>query len=437
MDTFGKECIEEGKYNYSYKGEVAIPPLGMVDDLLCITECGHKTAMMNGYINFKTNSKKLQFGGKKCKKLHVGHTNSDYKCQDLSVDKWSEVEISNDVTGELEFKDIYDGVHIMEETDEEKYLGDVISTDGSNIKNIKARIAKGTGIVNKILTILDGIPFGKHYFKVGVLLRDSLLVSSVLFNSEAWYSLTNAELNLLETVDLSLMRQLLNAPKATPKEMLYLELGCVPLREIIRGRRLMFLQYILNEEPNSMINRFFQSQLKNKTKKDWVTAVLDDLKYLDLNNLSMENIKNMKKTSFKKLIKQKINQKTFEKLKSLKMSHSKVENAEHSDIIMQKYLQPNNTKMNKEDAQLIFKLRCRMTEAKVNLKGKYDNLECGACGIEEENQEHIIKCKELNKNNDILEFEYSKLFNGTVLEKLKISKMFKENFKVLEKMRKG
>ena len=120
VDTFGKECIEEGKYNYSYKGEVAIPPLGMVDDLLCITECGHKTAMMNGYINFKTTSKKLQFGGKKCKKLHVGHTNSDYKCQDLSVDKWSEVEISNDVTGELEFKDIYDGVHIMEKTDEEK-----------------------------------------------------------------------------------------------------------------------------------------------------------------------------------------------------------------------------------------------------------------------------------------------------------------------------
>ena len=145
----------------------------------------------------------------------------------------------------------------------------------------------------------------------------------------------------------------------------------------------------------------------------------------------------MKKTSFKKLIKQKINQKTFENLQSLKMSHSKVENVEHSDIIMQKYLKPNNTKMNKEDAQLIFKLRCRMTEAKVNLKGKYDNLECGACGIEEENQEHIIKCEELNMNNDIVEFEYSKLFNGTVLEKLKISKMFKENFKLLERMRKG
>ena len=54
--------------------------------------------------------------------------------------------------------------------------------------------------------------------------------------------------------------------------------------------------------------------------------------------LKYGNDKNMKKTSFKKLIKPKINQKTFENLKCLKMSHSKVKNLEHCDIIMQKYL---------------------------------------------------------------------------------------------------
>ena len=409
----------------------------MVDDLLCITECGHKTAMMNGYINFKTSSKKLQFGGDKCKKLHVGHTYDDYKCQDLSVDKWSEVEITNDVTGEIDFKDVYDGVQLMEEKEEDKYLGDVISKDGKNIKNIKARIAKGTGIVNKILTILDGIHFGKHFFKVGVLLRNTLLVSSVLFNSEAWYNVTSAELNLLETVDLLLLRQILKAPRETPKEIIYLELGCIPLREIIRERRLMFLHYILNEESNSLIYRFFQSQFKNKTKKDWVTTVLDDLEHLDLKYLTMETIKKMKKTSFKKLIKQKTFQKTFENFEKIKSSHLKVVNVEHCDIIMQKYLQPNTTKMTKEDAQLIFKLRCRMTEAKVNLKGKYDDLECGACGLEEESQQHIIKCKELNKNRSKEEVEYSKIFNGTVIEKLKIAKMFQENFEILEARRKG
>ena len=166
----------------------------------------------------------------------------------------------------------------MEEKEEEKYLGDVISTDGRNLKNIKARIAKGKGIANKIITMLDDIPFGKHYFEVGIILRDSLLVSSVLFNSEAWYNLTESDLDLLETVDLLFLRKLLKAPKGTPKEMLFLELGCLPLREIVRERRLNFLHYILNEDPNSMIYRVFQSQIKSRTNKDWATTVIEDLK---------------------------------------------------------------------------------------------------------------------------------------------------------------
>ena len=165
----------------------------------------------------------------------------------------------------------------MEEKEDERYLGDVISKDGRNIKNIQARVNKGTGIVRKILTFLDGIPFGKYHFEAGVILRNSLLVSSMLFNSEVWYNVTDAELNLLETVDLMLLRGILNTPKSTPKEMLFLELGIVPFREIIRKRRLGFLSYILKEDEESMIYRFVESQRRNKTPKDWVTTVLSDI----------------------------------------------------------------------------------------------------------------------------------------------------------------
>ena len=118
----------------------------------------------------------------------------------------------------------------MEEKSEEKYLGDLISKDGRNLKNIQGRINKGKGIVTKILNILEGIPFGKVYFKVAVILRNTLLVSSMLCNSEAWVNLTNSELDLLETVDVMLLRNTLKAPVSTPKEMLFLELGVQPLR---------------------------------------------------------------------------------------------------------------------------------------------------------------------------------------------------------------
>ena len=90
----------------------------------------------------KTDSKKLQFGAQKCKKLHVGKARDDHNCQTLAVDNWKEVEILNDETGIEEIADICEGEEVMEEKLDEKYLGDIIDSKGKNIKNIKARVTK-------------------------------------------------------------------------------------------------------------------------------------------------------------------------------------------------------------------------------------------------------------------------------------------------------
>ena len=103
---------------------------------------------------------------------------------------------------------------------------------------------------------------------------------------------------------------------------------------------------------------------------------------------------------------------------------------------MQKYLQANSCKITQEEAKLIFKLRCRTINVKRNMKGMYDNLDCTACGAEEETQEHVIKCEKLSKNKEKNDVNYEKLFNGTVDEKLIIARIFKENYDVLENMKK-
>ena len=148
------------------------------------------------------------------------------------------------------------------------------------------------------MTILEGISFGNHYFEVAIMLRNSLLVSSMLCNSGAWYNVTAAEMNLLETVDLQLLRAILRAPKSTPKEMLFLELGCIPFSEIMRQRRLSFLHYILHESPESMIFKFFQTQYKNRTSKDWVTTILNDLEEVKL-GVTIDEIHKMKRSKYK------------------------------------------------------------------------------------------------------------------------------------------
>ena len=252
--------------------------------------------------------------------------------------------VVNDETGVDEIKDIFEGEKEMELREEEKYLGDILSSDGRNIRNVKARVAKGKGIICRIMTILEGLPFGKYYYEVGVILRNSLLVSSMLCNTEAWYSITTAEIELLETVDVQFLRKLLNAPIATPKEMLYLELGCTPFRELIAKRRILFLHYILRE--GSMIRNFFAVQSKNPKPKDWVLTVKKDLEELKL-ELDIENIKTYTKPTLKILLNKAISIKVMKRLNTLKENHSKVRNISHTSLKMQNYLKANRYKISK------------------------------------------------------------------------------------------
>ena len=91
VDTYGKECLEQDKYLFRYRNTIPVPPLSMVDDILCICKCGIDSVLLNAFINLKTNTKKLQFGEDKCFKMHVG-TNKTI-CPDLKIDKWSTVNV--------------------------------------------------------------------------------------------------------------------------------------------------------------------------------------------------------------------------------------------------------------------------------------------------------------------------------------------------------
>ena len=137
VDTFGKECLAKTKYLYLYnvyKNSVKIPILSMVDDALAVSECGYKSSMLNTFLNTKTNIKKLQYGTSKCFKMHVGKTHIPEVCPDLAIDGWKIKETNEVETNVFDVEDELDGAYNMESVDSEKYLGDIISNDGKNIK---------------------------------------------------------------------------------------------------------------------------------------------------------------------------------------------------------------------------------------------------------------------------------------------------------------
>ena len=137
VDGFCKESLAEELEPYHYKGKVLVPLLGMVDDMLSISESGYKTNRLNAFINAKTAVKRLQFGPDKCHIMHVGNNIPGYKKTKLFVDGWEMKEIQDKSTGEVEDHESFKGDCIIEESNTEKYLGQIISSDGTNATNVK------------------------------------------------------------------------------------------------------------------------------------------------------------------------------------------------------------------------------------------------------------------------------------------------------------
>ena len=72
--------------------------------------------------------------------------------------------------------------------------------------------------MNEIHAIIAEMMLGKDHFEVSILLRNTMFISSLLFNSEAWYNLSKKEITLLESVEEHYLRKTLNSPSKTPKK---------------------------------------------------------------------------------------------------------------------------------------------------------------------------------------------------------------------------
>ena len=123
---------------------------------------------------------------------------------------------------------------------------------------------------------------GNEHFEMATLLRNSCLVSSMIFNCEAWYGLTLKQVKILEREDENLMRKVLGCPLKTPIHLMYLELGWLPIRFIIQSRRLNFLKYILDQKETSLVKQVFNEQISKPQKSDWVNIVAKDMRKLKI-----------------------------------------------------------------------------------------------------------------------------------------------------------
>ena len=386
IDVIGRECRDTGALTYKYKDVTEVLPLSFIDDLAGISKCGDNSIKLNIFINTKIELKKLQFHTDKCVTMHVGKN-----CSNCPTPR---------VHG-----------HKMSKVSEIKYLGDIISSDGKNSKNIKERVSKGYGAVNQIMNILQTLNFGNYTVEMALLLRNSIFINGILTNSEVWFGLNEKDVSKLENLDGYLLTKVLQVPRTVPEVALYLELGVLPIAAIIKGRRLNYLHSIIKSPKDGMLYRVFITQWLYPCAGDWTEQVRRDLSDLGL-GCSIQWLESKSKWSFKKIIKRTLTEFTLRQLLKKKDLSKKMSNLYYTELKTQTYLVDRTLSF--EEKKTIFRYRTRMSNFRMNFKGDKQSLLCPLCKIHFDDQNFVLRCPTIRKQICEPDADISDIYSETI-----------------------
>ena len=301
-------------------------------------------------------------------------------------------------------------------------MGHVLSQDGGNMPNILNKKQKSIGTQKLIPKLIKNL--GSFTFEGGMIYLQSLLRTSILYGSETMFNITEKEFRIIESIEESVLQNIFHTKRSCSRHLLYLESGILPARYQIHRQMMNFLQYLLLQPINSLLYRVFIAQKINPTKGDWVSNVLQLLINYNI-NMNLQDIKNMKTSIFKNLVKKKVQQAAFESLILKKIGGTKGSKIHYNEgtLQMSHYLlaQSNISVTDKEE---IFSYRCEMNDLPFNF-GRKTNCELG-CSIEM-NNEHLLNCPILNQHNG--KMEYNQILNGTNNQKISILRKLQENDK--------
>ena len=99
----------------------------------------------------------------------------------------------------------------------------------------------------------------------------------------------------------------------------------------------MFLHYILSRDEGELISKIFWAQVKNPVKNDWSGIVRQDLEEFGIDH-TFQQIQGLSQTTFKTLVKERMNVKGLESLNAIKQGKSKLSKLNYKELKLQDYL---------------------------------------------------------------------------------------------------
>ena len=196
-------------------------------------------------------------------------------------------------------------------------------------------------------------------------------------------ALTYSDMERLEQVDTSALKDLVTGHSKCSKAFYYIEFGALMIRHIVMIKRLLYHHHIINRDDGEIIKKVYQKQEESSCKGDWVLLVRKDFEFIG-ENMNQRFILNTSKEEYNKYIKLHSFKGTVKK----KMKHLK-----YDKLAIQSYLVSDLFSV--EEKRLLFSLRSMCYPAKMNFqKMNKGNLKCSFQCNQDETQIHIFSCPE-------------------------------------------
>ena len=199
-------------------------------------------------------------------------------------------------------------------------------------------------------------------------------------------------------------------PNSLCVESLYLELGIIPIHVILKARRVNYLHYLATLKTDEMLYKVFKAQWDYPVKGDWTLDVRKNLEELNI-DLTLEEIKQKSKNSFKRMTRIKAKEYSLNYLLNLSDRHEKMENLLYTDLRMQNYL--NDSEIPVKEAKNLFRFRTRSAKFKENMKNSYNIRTCPLCCVQPDTQAHSLQCHEV-KSKIRVEGNYGDIFSKNI-----------------------
>ena len=354
VDRYFQDSLDEDCY-----GTIRLQPLSYIDDLSRSSSNVNSARAGNAKFSSLAAEKQLNFHPKKSCYLVIG--TEKFKAR---------------ARLEAEEEPIKLGKAILGEKEEEKYLGDVISSRGlaeSVEASVKERVAKTKGSIYELRALIEDFRMQTiGGMEAAIDLYESCIVPSLLSNASTWMEVRKETVERLDGLQDLLGRVLLQVPQSTPKLATRGALGLLGMKWRVWEAKVLLVVAIWEQEEDCLAREVLEEQVR----MDWpgLAREVQDI----CKEIGVPDVTDTRNRVDKDTIKEAI---TINHLKCVKedMSGKKLVIMKQSDMRKRRPY----TKLSVEECRMAFRLEVFQFDCRANMPTKYGrDLRCRACGPE-------------------------------------------------------